>query len=50
MKGTSLGVQWLRLQIPNAEGQGSIPGQITRHAATKSLHAVTKTQYIQINK
>ena len=48
MNGTSLGVQWLRFQIPNAEDQGSIPGQITRHAATKSFHAMTKTQYIQI--
>ncbi|XDB47150.1 hypothetical protein AB1E18_000764 [Capra hircus] len=28
--GTSLGVHWLRLQAPNAEGLGSIPGQGTR--------------------
>ena len=28
--GTSLVVQWLRLQAPNAGGQGSIPGQGTR--------------------
>jgi len=28
--GTSLMVQWLRLQAPNAGGQGSIPGQGTR--------------------
>ena len=28
--GTSLVVQWLSLQAPNAGGQGSIPGQGTR--------------------
>ena len=28
--GTSLVVQWLRLQAPNAGGPGSIPGQGTR--------------------
>ena len=28
--GTSLVVQWLRLQAPNAGGPGSIPGQETR--------------------
>ena len=28
--GTSLVVQWLRLQAPNAGGLGSIPGQATR--------------------
>ena len=37
-------VHWLRLCTPNAEGQGSIPGQRTRfhmwlHAETKSSHA-----------
>ena len=30
MKGTSLAVQWLRLQVSKAEGVGSIPGQGTR--------------------
>ena len=38
-------VQLLRLGAPNAGGLGSIPGQETRshmHAATKSLHAMTK--------
>ena len=49
--GTSLVVQWLRLCAPNARGQRSIPSQETSshmlqlkipHAATKSLHAVTK--------
>ena len=28
--GTSLGVQWLRLPIPNAKGAGSIPDQETK--------------------
>ena len=28
--GTSLVVQWLRLQAPNAGGPGSIPGQATK--------------------
>ncbi|TEA22658.1 hypothetical protein DBR06_SOUSAS14710058, partial [Sousa chinensis] len=41
----SLVVQWLRLHVPNAGGQGLIPGQGTRshmHATTKSPHATTK--------
>ncbi|TEA39259.1 hypothetical protein DBR06_SOUSAS7610104, partial [Sousa chinensis] len=41
----SLVAQWIRLRTPNAGGPGSIPGQGTRshmHAATKSLHAITK--------
>ena len=29
-QGTSLGVQWLGLHVPNAGGPGSIPGQKTR--------------------
>ena len=58
-RGTSLVVQWLRLHAPNAGGPGSIPGQETRswmqqlkipHAATKILHAETKTRCSQINK
>ena len=28
--GTSMVVQWLRLQAPNAAGLGSVPGQGTR--------------------
>ena len=28
--GTSLVVQWLRLCAPNAQGLGSIPGQVTK--------------------
>ena len=42
---TSLVVQWLGCQAPNAGGPGSIPGQGTRshmHATTKSPHAATK--------
>ena len=33
--GTSLAVQWIRLQAPNAGGPGSIPGQ-----ANKLPHAM----------
>ena len=43
--GTSLEVQWLRLQACNAGGPGSIPGQ-----GTKILHTSTKTWCSQINK
>ena len=44
ISGTSLVIQWFRLQAPNAGGLGSIPGQGTRShvAATKSSHATTK--------
>ena len=42
--GTSLEVQWLRLQACNAGGPGSIPGQ-----GTKILHTSTKTWCSQIN-
>ena len=45
MGGTSLVVQLVRLRTPNAGGQASIPGQVTRsrrHDATKSPHAATK--------
>ena len=53
--GTSLAAPWLRLCAPNAGGPGSSPGQGTRshmHAATKSSHAISKTQrnQIKINK
>ena len=57
--GTSLVVQWLRLNAPNVGGPGPIPGQGTRscmlqlkahmlqlkipHAAMKILPAATKT-------
>ena len=63
--GTSLVVKWLRLCPPNAGGPGLNPGQGTRshmteqrvcmmqlkipHARSKTLHAVTKTWYSQIN-
>ena len=49
--GTSLVVQWLRLQAPNAGGLGSMPGRGTRshvlqlrvdRLQLKILHAVTK--------
>ena len=43
--GTSLAVQWSRLQAPNAGGPGSIPGWGTRsrtRATTKIPHATTK--------
>ena len=52
-------VQWLRLQAPNAEGQGSIPGWGTRShmpqlrvrvLQLKIPHATTKTRCSQINK
>ena len=46
ISGTSLVVQWVRLHAANAGGPGSIPDLGTRshmHAATKSLHAATKT-------
>ena len=41
---TSLVVQWLRLQAPNAGGLGSIPGQGTRFhmLQLKILNAATK--------
>ena len=37
--GPSLGVQWLRLRVPNAGGPGSIPGW-----GTKILHAAWPKQ------
>ena len=62
---TSLVVQWLGLQAPNAGDLGSIPSQGTRshkpplrvqvlqlkilHATMKMSHAATMTQYSQIN-
>ena len=44
-KGTSLVVQWLRTQSPNAGELGLIPGQGPRShmAQLKILHATTKT-------
>ncbi|TEA30381.1 hypothetical protein DBR06_SOUSAS17710002, partial [Sousa chinensis] len=53
----SLMVQWLRLHTPNAGGQGSIPGQGTRHRRVqlrvrmlqlKIPRAATKTWQSQI--
>ena len=58
---TSLGVQWLRLGVPNARGLGSTPSQGTRshmpqvssHATSKGrlkiARAATKTWHSQIN-
>ena len=43
--GTSLGVQWLRLQASNAKGTGSIPGQ-----GTKMPHAARHGQKTTKNK
>ena len=37
--GTSLVVQWLRLCLLNAGGPGSILGQGTRDATTKTYHS-----------
>ena len=42
---TSLVIQWLKFQAPNAGISGSILGQ-----GTKILHATTRTRYGQINK
>ena len=44
-------VQWLRLHIPIAVGQGSIPSEETRSGLPrlKILCAATKTQLSQIN-
>ena len=40
--GTSLVVQWLKFRTPNAEGQGSIPGQGTRsHTPQLKIHHAT---------
>ena len=49
--GTSLVVQWLRLQTPNAGGPDSIPGQGTKDLTPqlKILCVATKTQCRQIN-
>ena len=48
--GTSLVVQWVRLQAPGAKGLGFIPGQRTRShmLQLKILYASTKTQHSQI--
>ena len=37
-------VKWVRLHVPNGEGQGSIPGQVSRFhmLQLKILHASTK--------
>ena len=59
LTGTSLVVQWLRLQSPNAGGPGTISGQGARshmtplkvHMSQLNIsHAATKTQHRQINK
>ena len=43
--GTSLMVQWLRLQAPNAGGLGSIPGQGTRsHMLQRKIPRVQQRQ------
>ena len=43
--GTSLMVQWLRLQAPNAGGLGSIPGQGTRsHMLQRKIPRVRQRQ------
>ena len=58
-EGTSLMVQWLRLQFPMQEGPGLIPGRGTRShmlqlkvcmPRLKIPHARTKTWHRQINK
>ena len=50
--GTSLVVQWQRLQDPQAGGLGSICGQRSRShmPQLKILHAATKTWCSKINK
>ena len=50
--GTSLVVQWLRLQVPNAGSMGLIPRQEARShmLQLKIPHAATETQYSQMNK
>ena len=35
--GTSLVVRWLKLDAPNAEGTGSIPGQGTKISHAKTI-------------
>ena len=52
VSGTSLVVQWLRLQAPNAGGLGSISGHGTRShmPQLQNMHATTKTGHSQINK
>ena len=49
--GTSLVVQWLRLDFPIARGPGFILGQGTKHCMPqlKIPHATAKTQSSQIN-
>ena len=42
-QGTSLVVQWLRLQAPNTEGLGSIPGQGTRFHMLQRLNILQPT-------
>ena len=58
VKGTSLVVQWLRLQALGAGGLGSTPGSITRFhmlqlrvhvPQPEILHATTQTRHSQIN-
>ena len=49
--GTSLVVQWLRLQLP-MQGAGFNPwgGNYIPHVTIKSSHATTETQHSEINK
>ena len=42
-QGTSLVVQWLRLQAPNTGGFGSIPGQGTRFHMLQRLNILQPT-------
>ena len=42
-QGTSLLVQWLRLQAPNTEGLGSIPGPGTRFHMLQRLNILLPT-------
>ena len=44
--GTSLVVQWLRLQVPKAGGLGSIPGKVTSSHVPplKTVHATTNIE------
>ena len=54
LKGSSLVVQWIRFQVPNAGIPGLIldKGTVNRFhmPQLKILHATTKTQHCQINK
>ena len=49
--GTSLAVQWLRLQAPSADGPSSIPGLGARphKLQPRTPRATSKTQHSQTN-